>query len=161
VLWQVHKDQEVQVTRDVPGVPGAVREGLCAQFESNICPALPVCAQFKLWIKPSGEMSYLYGNNVLKAHLGRITENTPMFVQLLLLVVALTVCCISAGIKAWFTTPCLTSLSVPAKRGLQCSFVVCLQPNFSAFARRLRRDGAHDQGLPQAGPYCRSWLPPG
>jgi 60S ribosome subunit biogenesis protein NIP7 len=24
-------------------------------------------------------MSYLYGNNVLKAHLGRITENTPQY----------------------------------------------------------------------------------
>jgi ribosome biogenesis protein Nip4 len=32
-------------------------------------------AQYKLWIKPAGEMSFLYGNNVLKAHLGRITEN--------------------------------------------------------------------------------------
>ena len=32
-----------------------------------------------MWIKPGGEMSYLYGNNVLKAHLGRITENTPKY----------------------------------------------------------------------------------
>lgn len=24
-------------------------------------------------------MSYLYGNNVLKSHLGRITENTPQY----------------------------------------------------------------------------------
>lgn len=36
-------------------------------------------AKYKVWIKPSGEMSYLYGNNVLKAHLGRITENTPQY----------------------------------------------------------------------------------
>lgn len=36
-------------------------------------------AKFKLWIKPSGEMSYLYGKNVVKAHLGRITENTPRY----------------------------------------------------------------------------------
>mmetsp|Transcript_8315 Transcript_8315/g.15418 ORF Transcript_8315/g.15418 Transcript_8315/m.15418 type:complete len:185 (-) Transcript_8315:5-559(-) len=34
-------------------------------------------AQYKMWIKPAGVMSYLYGNHVLKAHLGRITENTP------------------------------------------------------------------------------------
>lgn len=33
--------------------------------------------QYKVWVKPSGEMSFLYGNHVLKAHLGRITENTP------------------------------------------------------------------------------------
>lgn len=36
-------------------------------------------AKYKMWVKPSGEMSYLYGNNVLKAHLGRITENTPKY----------------------------------------------------------------------------------
>jgi len=36
-------------------------------------------AKYKVWIKPSGEMSYLYGNHVLKAHLGRITENTPQY----------------------------------------------------------------------------------
>ncbi len=34
-------------------------------------------AKYKMWIKPSGEMSYMYGNNIMKAHLGRITENTP------------------------------------------------------------------------------------
>ncbi|KAL2919798.1 ribosome biosynthesis protein nip7 [Polyrhizophydium stewartii] len=34
-------------------------------------------AKYKVWIKPNGEMSYLYGNHVLKAHLGRITEDTP------------------------------------------------------------------------------------
>eukprot|EP00762_Andalucia_godoyi_P004081 ANDGO_06254.mRNA.1 60S ribosome subunit biogenesis protein nip7 len=34
-------------------------------------------ANYKIWVKPSAEMSYLYGNHVLKAGLGRITENTP------------------------------------------------------------------------------------
>lgn len=34
-------------------------------------------AKYKMWIKPTGEMNYMFGNNVLKAHLGRITENTP------------------------------------------------------------------------------------
>ncbi|CAG8493283.1 3748_t:CDS:2 [Paraglomus brasilianum] len=34
-------------------------------------------AKHKVWIKPNGEMSFLYGNHVLKAHVGRITENTP------------------------------------------------------------------------------------
>jgi len=32
---------------------------------------------FQVWIKPNGEMPFLYGNHVLKAHLGRITEDTP------------------------------------------------------------------------------------
>lgn len=33
-------------------------------------------AKHKVWIKPSSEMSFLYGNHVLKTGLGRITENT-------------------------------------------------------------------------------------
>lgn len=28
-------------------------------------------------MKPNGEMPFLYGNHVVKAHLGRITEDTP------------------------------------------------------------------------------------
>eukprot|EP01100_Stratorugosa_tubuloviscum_P014844 TRINITY_DN8173_c0_g1_i1.p1 TRINITY_DN8173_c0_g1~~TRINITY_DN8173_c0_g1_i1.p1 ORF type:complete len:181 (-),score=76.44 TRINITY_DN8173_c0_g1_i1:94-636(-) len=34
-------------------------------------------AEFKVWVKASTEQSFLYGNHVLKAGLGRITENTP------------------------------------------------------------------------------------
>ncbi|KAJ9081548.1 ribosome biosynthesis protein nip7, variant 3 [Entomophthora muscae] len=34
-------------------------------------------AQFKLWIKPNGEMPFLYGNHVVKAHLGRISDDVP------------------------------------------------------------------------------------
>ncbi|RUP46569.1 60S ribosome subunit biogenesis protein nip7 [Jimgerdemannia flammicorona] len=34
-------------------------------------------AKYKMWIKPNGEMPFLYGNHVVKAHLGRITEDTP------------------------------------------------------------------------------------
>ena len=33
--------------------------------------------RLQVWIKPNGEMPFLYGNHVLKAHLGRITEDTP------------------------------------------------------------------------------------
>jgi 60S ribosome subunit biogenesis protein NIP7 len=36
-------------------------------------------AKYKVWVKPSAEMSYLYGNHVLKSGLGRITENTPAY----------------------------------------------------------------------------------
>lgn len=34
-------------------------------------------AKYKIWIKPNGEMSYMYGNHVLKAHIGRMTDDTP------------------------------------------------------------------------------------
>ena len=42
--------------------------------------ALDVLAQYakyKVWVKPSSEMSFLYGNHILKAGLARITESTP------------------------------------------------------------------------------------
>lgn len=37
------------------------------------------CHQFKVWVKPGAEQSYLYGNHVLKSGLGRITENTNQY----------------------------------------------------------------------------------
>ena len=33
-------------------------------------------AKCKVWVKPNGEQTFLYGNHVLKGHLARITENT-------------------------------------------------------------------------------------
>ncbi|XP_052867088.1 60S ribosome subunit biogenesis protein NIP7 homolog [Anopheles cruzii] len=36
-------------------------------------------AQYKIWLKPSAEQQFLYGNHVTKAGLGRITENTPVY----------------------------------------------------------------------------------
>lgn len=31
-------------------------------------------AEKKVWVKPSGEQNYLYGNHVLKAHIAKITD---------------------------------------------------------------------------------------
>lgn len=36
-------------------------------------------AVLQIWVKPSAEMQYMYGNHVLKSGLGRITENTPAY----------------------------------------------------------------------------------
>lgn len=44
---------------------------------SVIHPPPLIEGQPQVWIKPNGEMPFLYGNHVLKAHLGRITEDTP------------------------------------------------------------------------------------
>ena len=35
--------------------------------------------QFKMWLKPNAEQSFLYGNHVSKSGLGRITENIPQY----------------------------------------------------------------------------------
>jgi 60S ribosome subunit biogenesis protein NIP7 len=34
-------------------------------------------AKYKVWLKPSGEQSFLYGNHILKTHIARITEDIP------------------------------------------------------------------------------------
>lgn len=34
-------------------------------------------AKYKVWIKANGEMPFLYGNNVLKAHVGKMSEDIP------------------------------------------------------------------------------------
>mmetsp|Transcript_32196 Transcript_32196/g.36608 ORF Transcript_32196/g.36608 Transcript_32196/m.36608 type:complete len:182 (-) Transcript_32196:50-595(-) len=36
-------------------------------------------AKYKVWVKPSSEMSFLYGNHVIKSGLARMTENTPQY----------------------------------------------------------------------------------
>lgn len=33
-------------------------------------------AQNRIWLKPAGEQSFLYGNNVIKRHLERVNEGT-------------------------------------------------------------------------------------
>ena len=34
-------------------------------------------AKYKIWIKQNGEMPFLYGNHVLKAHIGRMSDDIP------------------------------------------------------------------------------------
>ena len=40
--------------------------------------------QFKMWIKPNAEQSFLYGNHVLKSGLSRVTENTSQYQNVVL-----------------------------------------------------------------------------
>lgn len=42
--------------------------------------ALPILAEharYKVWVKPNGEMPFLYGGNIVKAHLGRSMADCP------------------------------------------------------------------------------------
>merc|ERR1712222_114378 len=41
-------------------------------------------AQHKIWVKASAEQQFLYGHHVMKSGLGRITENTPKYVEIFL-----------------------------------------------------------------------------
>lgn len=35
-------------------------------------------ANYKIWLKPNGEQTYLYGHHVIKSHIERISEDTPI-----------------------------------------------------------------------------------
>ena len=35
--------------------------------------------QYKVWVKQSAEMSFLYGNHITKSGLARMTEKTPQY----------------------------------------------------------------------------------
>ncbi len=52
-----------------------------AQYAKVQCYSIFILAYFvfkyKIWIKTSAEMSYLYGNHVLKAHVAKMTEDVP------------------------------------------------------------------------------------
>lgn len=39
-------------------------------------------AQYKIWVKPSSEQSFLYGNHILKSGLGRVTENMAQVIYI-------------------------------------------------------------------------------
>ena len=38
-----------------------------------------VLLQHKVWVKPSSEMTFLYGNNIPKSGVGRMTDDTPQY----------------------------------------------------------------------------------
>lgn len=63
-------------------------------------------AKHKVWVKPSAEMQYLYGNHVLKSGLGRITENTPAYTGVV--VYSMSDIPLGFGITAKSTTECRT-----------------------------------------------------
>jgi hypothetical protein len=46
---------------------------------SVLLPCHPPLTPRQVWVKPSAEMQFLYGNHVLKNGLGRITEGTPSY----------------------------------------------------------------------------------
>lgn len=52
----------------------------CAEeLAPRIMAVLMSLLLLQVWVKPSAEMQFLYGNNILKSGLARITENTPAY----------------------------------------------------------------------------------
>ncbi|KAL9097585.1 MAG: hypothetical protein Q9165_000481 [Trypethelium subeluteriae] len=45
-------------------------------------------ARYKIWVKPNGEMPLLYGSNLVKAHIGRWSEDCPEHQEVVVLSMA-------------------------------------------------------------------------
>ena len=61
-------------------------------------------AKYKIWVKPSGEQAFVYGNHICKSHLARMTENTP----------------VNTGVLIFSITDVPLGFGVTAKSTVQC-----------------------------------------
>jgi 60S ribosome subunit biogenesis protein NIP7 len=61
-------------------------------------------ALYKVWVKQSSEMSWLYGKHCLKAGLGRITEDTPRHAAVV--VMSMNEIPLGFGVTAFSTAEC-------------------------------------------------------
>ena len=93
-VFRLHKDRVYYLSEELLRMSAPVARGdlvsigvlfgkfsrsLKFQLHMTALPYLAKYAKYKVWMKPSAEMGFLYGNHVLKAGLGRITENTPQY----------------------------------------------------------------------------------
>lgn len=58
----------------------------------------------QVWVKPTAEMQFLYGNHVLKSGLGRITEGTPAYTGVI--IYSMTDVPLGFGVTAKATSEC-------------------------------------------------------
>ena len=91
-VFRLQKDRVYYVSDNVARLatsiarPNLMSLGTClgkftktGQFRLHIT-SLSILAQYakyKIWIKPNGEMPFLYGNHVLKAHVGKMSDDIP------------------------------------------------------------------------------------
>jgi 60S ribosome subunit biogenesis protein NIP7 len=91
-VFRLHKDRVYYVSSQLANLATSLPRtsllslGTClGKFSKTVkfrlhITALDFLAQYatyKVWVKSNGEMPFLYGNHVLKAHVGRITQDTP------------------------------------------------------------------------------------
>merc|ERR1711991_82807 len=93
-VFRVHKDRVYYLSENllrfaaVVGKKELVAAGVCfgkftksKKFKLHVT-ALPVIAplaKFKVWVKPSSELCFCYGNHLLKAGLAPMSDNCPQY----------------------------------------------------------------------------------
>ncbi|KAI1074728.1 60S ribosome subunit biogenesis protein NIP7 [Whalleya microplaca] len=91
-VFRLHRDRVYYVLLSIANIATSVARdhlaslGIClgkftktGKFRLHITalPILAAHARYKLWIKPNGEMPFLYGGNVVKAQVGRWSDDCP------------------------------------------------------------------------------------
>lgn len=91
-VFRLQKDRVYYVSEQIANFATSVSRkqlmslGVCfgkftktGKFKLHITslPYLGQYAKYKVWIKANGEMPFLYGNHVLKAHIGRMSDDIP------------------------------------------------------------------------------------
>ena len=87
---KVRRGAEAGARRERPGA----RRRVAATTPQHARPDRPTLThththrpppQYKVWVKPSSEMSFLYGNHVLKSGIARMTEAIPQYAGVVVL----------------------------------------------------------------------------
>eukprot|EP00921_Rhytidocystis_pertsovi_P017473 GHVQ01027499.1.p1 GENE.GHVQ01027499.1~~GHVQ01027499.1.p1 ORF type:complete len:181 (+),score=20.29 GHVQ01027499.1:478-1020(+) len=91
-VFRLHRDRIFYLSETVLKMAGCIprKSLLCAgvcmgkltktrKFNLSITALhyLSRYAIYKIWLKPAGEQTFVYGNHIIKRHIGRITESTP------------------------------------------------------------------------------------
>lgn len=102
--------------------------------------------QFKVWVKPGAEQSFLYGNHVLKSGLGRITENTMQYQGVVVYSMA--------------DVPLVSFAETCVLWVLLASQIQLLTRHHRLLSGFWRRSQVHS-GVSASGPHVHSRVPPG
>lgn len=114
------------------------------QHPPPVLSAVPL-SQYKVWVKPGSEQSFLYGNHVLKSGLGRITENTAQYQGVVVYSMA--------------DVPLVSPAPPAARHGGQAAETSLFSLFFSSPGVWGSRQV--DAGLPEGGPHGDRGVPPG
>ena len=58
---------------------GKITKGGKVKLHVTCLDYLAKYAKNKVWLKPQGEQAYVYGNHIIKAHIGRMTDNIQLY----------------------------------------------------------------------------------
>jgi len=73
VIITYPQSRSAQTSNILSQHPSRILQEITNPATSSVAPH----ARYKVWIKPNGEMPFLYGGNIVKAHIGRWSEDCP------------------------------------------------------------------------------------